>query len=328
LQLDFISRDQLVAAMQALVLEKTTSLGKLLLRQGALGTDRLALLDALVKSHLALYGDDPHQSLAALSVVSSVKEMLAPVADSELHQSLASLPAPDANRLPTQGETTAGRDDPNAAAPDALNQSSAVGPRFRILRAHREGGLGEVVVAFDGELHREVALKKIKDRHADDPNARARFLREGEITGKLEHPGIVPIYSLGHYGNGRPFYAMRFVKGDSLQDAISHFHKADGQPRSESERTLELRKLLGRFVDVCEAISYAHSRGVLHRDLKPGNIMLGRYGETLVVDWGLAQGQRPLKCCSGNNFHQKGVGPAATSTFHDDAVAARMLLQE
>ncbi len=299
LQLDFISRDQLVAAMHAWVLEKTTALGELLLRQGALGADKLALLDALVTTHLALHGGDPHQSLAALSSVSSVKEMLGPVADSELHQTLAILPVTIGYRPPAQRDTQERGDDPNSTvAPEAMgqsseatDQSSANSVRFRVLRPHREGGLGEVVVAFDGELHREVALKKIKDRHADDPDARARFLREGEITGKLEHPGIVPIYSLGHYGGGRPYYAMRFVKGDSLEDAINAFHKADAQPRSESERTLELRKLLGRFVDVCEAISYAHSRGVLHRDLKPGNIMLGRYGETLVVDWGLAKAQ-------------------------------------
>src|SRR5262249_3451241 len=88
---------------------------------------------------------------------------------------------------------------------------------------------------------------------------------------------------------GRPFYAMRFVQGDSLKDAIAAFHKAEQAGQSGSERAMGLRQLLGRFVDVCNAIAYAHSRGVLHRDLKPANIMLGKYGETLVVDWGLAK---------------------------------------
>src|SRR5262249_52918618 len=149
--------------------------------------------------------------------------------------------------------------------------------------------------AHDHELHREVALKEIQDRHADHPESRGRFLLEAEITGGLEHPGIVPVYGLGTYADGRPYYAMRFIKGDSLKDAIERFHKTDVAGRDPGERTLALRQLLRRLIDVCNAIAYAHSRGILHRDLKPGNIMLGRYGETLVVDWGLAkpQGQRP-----------------------------------
>src|SRR5204863_8485572 len=159
-------------------------------------------------------------------------------------------------------------------------------------RPHARGGLGEVFVALDEELQREVALKEIQDRFADHPESRSRFVREAEITGGLEHPRIVPVHGLGTYADGRPFYAMRFIRGDSLKQAIERFHKADrdGQ-RDPSQRTLELRKLLGRFIDVCYAIDYAHSRGVLHRDLKPGNIMLGKFGETLVVDWGLAKVQ-------------------------------------
>jgi serine/threonine-protein kinase len=149
--------------------------------------------------------------------------------------------------------------------------------------------LGEVFVANDEELNREVALKEIQPEHAVHPEHRARFLVEAEITGNLEHPGIVPVYGLGCYADGRPYYAMRFIKGDSLQEAIRRFHSAEDGPRAQRERSLALRELLGRFVDVCQAIAYAHSRGVLHRDLKPGNIMLGSFGETLVVDWGLAK---------------------------------------
>src|SRR4030095_1034706 len=140
---------------------------------------------------------------------------------------------------------------------------------------------------LDAELHREVALKQILDHHADDATSRQRFLLEAEITGGLEHPGIVPVYGLGSYGDGRPYYAMRFIRGDSLKEAITRFHQADSETRDPGQRMLALRKLLGRFIDVCNAMAYAHSRGVLHRDLKPGNIMLGKYGETLVVAWGL-----------------------------------------
>jgi WD40 repeat protein/serine/threonine protein kinase len=181
------------------------------------------------------------------------------------------------------------QDDPQAATQARATSAAMAGMRFRIIRPHARGGLGEVFVARDEELGREVALKEIQGRHADDPTSRARFLLEAEVTGGLEHPGIVPVYGLGQYPDGRPYYAMRFIKGDSLKESIDRFHSADSGAGDPGERALEFRKLLGRFIDVCNAVAYAHSRGVLHRDLKPGNIMLGKYGETLVVDWGLAK---------------------------------------
>jgi serine/threonine protein kinase len=162
-------------------------------------------------------------------------------------------------------------------------------PRYRILRPHARGGLGEVFLAEDQELHREVALKEIQAPYAQDPPSRARFLLEAEVTGRLEHPGIVPVYGLGTYADGRPFYVMRFIRGANLKEAIGQFHEADRAKRQPGERSLALHQLLRRFLAVCNTVAYAHSRGVLHRDLKPGNIMLGRYGETLVVDWGLAK---------------------------------------
>jgi serine/threonine-protein kinase len=161
--------------------------------------------------------------------------------------------------------------------------------RYRALRLHAQGGLGEVHVAEDAELHREVALKRIQQRHAGDAESRRRFLLEAEITGRLEHPGIVPVYGLVHDEGGEPCYAMRFIEGESLKDAVARFHQAE-QPRTASaERRLAFRQLLSCFVTVCNTLAYAHSRGIVHRDLKPSNIMLGKYGETLVVDWGLAK---------------------------------------
>jgi serine/threonine protein kinase/tetratricopeptide (TPR) repeat protein len=174
--------------------------------------------------------------------------------------------------------TGEGKHDPSAATR---------GTRFRILHPHAAGGLGEVFVARDEELNREVALKQIQTRHASNPESQARFLIEAEVTGGLEHPGIVPVYSLGRHPDSRPFYVMKFIRGETLKDAIDRFHKAAN--RNDRERTVEFCKLLRRFIDVCNTIAYAHSRGILHRDLKPANIMLGRFGETLVVDWGLAK---------------------------------------
>src|SRR5262249_25677889 len=97
------------------------------------------------------------------------------------------------------------------------------------------------------------------------------------------------VYGLGTYGDGRPYYTMRFIRGDSLKEAIEHFHADEGLKRDPGKRLLELHKLLRRFLDVCNAIEYAHSPGVLHRDIKPGNVIVGKHGETLVVDWGLAK---------------------------------------
>ncbi len=197
--------------------------------------------------------------------------------------------ATDVDLYATRAGTVIGASSSIAPAPGTPTVGTVREGRFRVLRSHARGGLGEVFVARDGELNREVALKEIQDRHADHQESRTRFLLEAEITGALEHPGIVPVYGLGSYPDGRPFYAMRFIRGDSLQDAVARFHKADGPERDPAERAIALRGLLRRFIDVCQAIAYAHSRGVIHRDLKPGNVMLGQYGETLVVDWGLAK---------------------------------------
>ncbi|MBX7104553.1 MAG: serine/threonine-protein kinase [Gemmataceae bacterium] len=154
--------------------------------------------------------------------------------------------------------------------------------RYRAVRPHARGGLGEVLYAEEDELGRPVALKRLLGPRADDPESRRRFLREAAITARLQHPGIVPVYGLSRDEHGRPAYAMRFVEGESLLGAIQTAHAAP-------DRTFAVRQLLARFATVCETIAYAHARGVIHRDIKPANILLGPFGETLVVDWGLAK---------------------------------------
>ena len=279
LQNNLVRRDQLVQAAEAWVRDKRRSLVDILTEKGMLPQDERQLMDALFAKYVANMEGDLEASLAGLSSLGNVRDDLSLVADDELAQSLASM-VPDAvpGTLPFQATTVADG--------DVTTQT-----KLRVLRLHARGGLGQVSVALDRALHREVAFKEMQAKFADDTDSRGRFVKEAEITGSLEHPGIVPVYGLGQYADGRPFYAMRFVKGDSLQQAIERFHAADVLDHDlvPGERSFALRELLGRFLDVCDAIAYAHSRGVLHRDLKPGNIMLGKFGETLVVDWGLAK---------------------------------------
>ncbi len=156
--------------------------------------------------------------------------------------------------------------------------------RYVVRQFHARGGIGEVWLAEDGEIGRTVALKRLRKQLEE---YRDRFLAEAQVTGQLEHPGIVPVHDLGLDQEGQPFYIMTFVHGRTLRDAIDDYH-AKGQPGPEAAE-LALCRLLEAFVQVCQAVAYAHSRGVIHRDLKPDNVMLGAYGETLVLDWGLAK---------------------------------------
>jgi eukaryotic-like serine/threonine-protein kinase len=167
-----------------------------------------------------------------------------------------------------------------------LERSVSETTRFRVVSLHASGGMGHIFVAQDDQLKRSVALKEIQEQFAGDRQIRDRFLREAEVTGQLEHPGIVPVYALGHYEDGRPYYVMRMIRGDSLKRAIAVLHRLRDDQHAFR---LELRRLLNRFVTACNTLEYAHSRGVVHRDIKPDNILLGPYGETLVVDWGLAK---------------------------------------
>jgi serine/threonine-protein kinase len=280
LQVGLIDQGQLVAAFQAWTRDKLRPLADHLVACGGLDAADRSAVEALVARHLTRHGDDVEKSLAAVPAGRTARASLASLGDPDIEGTLGRVAS-------AHGVTEA--DDPDRTAGYSHDATAANGQRFRVLRPHSRGGLGAVFVALDSELNREVALKQILDKHADDPVSRQRFLLEAEVTGRLEHPGIVPVYGLGSYADGRPYYAMRFIRGESLKGAIDRFHADEGLKKEPGRRSLELRKLLRRFTDVCNAIDYAHSRGVLHRDIKPANIVLGKHGETLVVDWGLAR---------------------------------------
>jgi eukaryotic-like serine/threonine-protein kinase len=277
LQNGLVDQEGLLLAFRAWIRDKSRPIAEILNAQGVIDADDRALLEALAAKHLKRHGGDADQSLAAFNVGASTRATLAKIDDQDIEATVAQV-------------CSASEDgDASSAVTFQLSGAASSGQRFRLLRPHARGGLGAVFVALDEELHREVALKQILDHHADDPSSRARFVLEAEITGGLEHPGIVPVYGLGADGDGRPYYAMRFIRGDSLKETIAAFHADPSLTADPSKRSLELHKLLRRFGDVCNAIDYAHTRGVLHRDIKPANIIVGKHGETLIVDWGLAK---------------------------------------
>jgi hypothetical protein len=217
-QLHFLTGEQLTAALNAWAAQRDRPLADVLREQAGLADDDRALLAALTEKHLRHHWGDARRSLAGLSSLDLLRHQLEQIAEPELLSTLSAGGDPDPATDPSRTRSLA----PRATA--AVGAPTAAGLRFRILREHAKGGIGAVSVTLDGELNREVALKEIQPQYADDPHSRARFLLEAEVTGGLEHPGVVPVYALGTFADGRPFYAMRFIKGDSLRAAIDRFH--------------------------------------------------------------------------------------------------------
>lgn len=258
-----LSRHDLMAALDAWASDPQKQLFELLIERKALTADQL---DAL---------------LAASSFASSTAASSDDALDAVLRGAL-----PDGVKSTSSAANADGTPKiTHSHRHGAAHAATETNERFLIGEAHAHGGLGEVLRATDLQLDREVAVKRIRALWADDADSRARFMQEARITGRLEHPGIVPVYALAFEADGRPYYAMRFIGGDNLEQMIARYYRE----HHTGEDRLAFNVLLQHFVDVCNTIEYAHSRGVIHRDLKPANIMLGEYGETVVVDWGMAK---------------------------------------
>lgn len=156
--------------------------------------------------------------------------------------------------------------------------------RYQIRQEIGRGGCGVVSTAFDTQLQRLVVIKQIIAESTTSDSA-TRFLNEAQITGQLSHPGIVPVYEMGEDRDGLPFYVMKYLQGETLSEKIQNHRQTQ---TSKSVQT-SLNHLLRRFLDVCQTLAYAHQSGIIHRDLKPANVMIGQFGETVVLDWGLAR---------------------------------------
>ncbi|MFM8571643.1 MAG: serine/threonine protein kinase [Pirellula sp.] len=194
--------------------------------------------------------------------------------------------------------------------------------QYHIIEPLGHGGMGLVNVAIDDDFRRRVALKEIRPSQADDEYYQHRFLQEAEISAKLEHPGILPIYNRGLNDQQQPFYTMRLIAGGeakTLQQAIRDHHQhLPGSPEFINQHRILVRHL----IDACNTVAYAHNQGVCHRDLKPANILIGPFGETLVVDWGLAKVFRDTESFSTSNLKNLAGSPKfdASGRSHSQGV--------
>ncbi|MEM7783646.1 MAG: protein kinase, partial [Planctomycetota bacterium] len=154
-------------------------------------------------------------------------------------------------------------------------------PRYECLGLIDVGGFGSVWKMLDSQFNRLVAVKTLKVRHAMDPSLIRRFFAEAQICSQLTHPFVVPIHDMGYLQDGRPYFAMKLVEGQQLDQAFPH------QPQGQDSADWMTR--VQAFGSICQAMAFAHDRNIIHRDLKPQNVMIGRHGEVQVMDWGLAK---------------------------------------
>jgi serine/threonine-protein kinase len=265
-----IDASQLAEAWSARAENPGASVADHLLRRGAIDPARRAWIEQGVVAAIAKAGGDASAALP---------EVLA-----------SALPRAFGGAVPGEMSTpTLTGITPVPGGPHLLENLSPLGAsdRYTLSRIHSKGGLGQVWLARDVTLEREVAFKEIRPEHAEEPSILSRFLREARITGRLEHPGIVPVYELSRRpDSGRPFYTMRFIRGRTLREAIAEYHAKQGRGESTP---LDFSALLTAFLGAANTVAYAHANGVIHRDLKGDNVIVGDFGEVIVLDWGLAK---------------------------------------
>ena len=168
---------------------------------------------------------------------------------------------------------------------DAMPKPSEAGDRYHLSGEIARGGMGAVLRGRDVDLGRELAVKVLLEKHANRPEIARRFIEEAQITGQLQHPGVVPVYDIGRFGD-HPFFTMKLVKGQTLAALLG---ERETPVASANGPQKDLPRMLGIALQTAQTLAYAHAKGVIHRDLKPANIMVGAFGEVQVMDWGLAK---------------------------------------
>jgi eukaryotic-like serine/threonine-protein kinase len=293
-----VDADRLAETCTDWAAEPTLPLAELLVDRGFLTLEQRTEVEKVVESELNAHGNDPHATLAAALDGRSVNAI------GEVASSRIGFEGRQDVRAVQGGHVVLGKLSPG-------DQESR--DRYTLTHLHAKGGMGRVWLARDASLGRQIALKELRPDQADNSVVCSRFLYEAKITAQLEHPGIVPVYELGE--REAPYYTMRFVKGRTLSETIRAFHKK----RTTGEaNTVEQVELLTTFVAVCHAVAYAHSRGVIHRDLKGQNIVLGNFGEVMVLDWGLAKRIGPSELDNAN----EAAAPATIGDMAPNGAAA------
>jgi formylglycine-generating enzyme required for sulfatase activity/serine/threonine protein kinase len=283
LQLGIIAKDKVIRAFTEWLFDKARPLGEILVHQKAITPEQRKTLESAVEAHIQQEGGE-QKALASLNHVKDLESDLDHLADNDLNQSLDGA----VTQRKLMGLDVLFTQSHDSESSSTNKKGSFSGPESkqtdRFERQHflDSGNLGEVFFAKDTELNRTVVTKYIRPEMSGDTFKQALFHLEGEVTGSLEHPSVVPVYGLGKDTKGRLYYAMRYVRGKKLSRVIAEYHRKEAGLKQEA-----LTGLLQNFQAVCLAIEYAHSKGVLHCDIKPDNIMIGDYGEVFVVDWGL-----------------------------------------
>lgn len=292
---ELITRDQFHQICSEWAPESHQSLAQILTERKLLTDEQESELLRRVERRIARHGD-VRKTLDATLSMCPITEVLSDVKSPLLRSTLSHWHGPLGRVLS-----------------ESVDVGSHSATRYTLTRLHGEGGLGKVWVARDCNLNRDVALKEVKAERSEDESTVRRFLREAQITGQLEHPNIVPVYELGRRSeDGHPYYTMRLVRGRTLRKAIQEYHQ--NRRARQSIDPIEFQRLLNIFVSICHALGYAHSRGVIHRDLKPDNIVLGDFGEVIVLDWGLA------KYIGSVDEKPEDTGPSAV-TLSDESTA-------
>ena len=275
-QLKKVAPSQLVDAAATWATDPSRDLGELLAQSGALPEKDRKLIAGLVDEAVRIHDGDTSAALASFGGEDQVRLSFQGTIVRTESGGVATVLASEASiEFLSRDSVTGVQESPG---------------RYTYLNEYGRGGMGRVLLVYDEHLARDVALKELLPEL--DPGTAtgqpspvrlsasimSRFLQEARITGQLEHPSIVPVYELGHRRDGTVYYTMKLVRGKTLDRAIR-----------ESGSLHERLGLLPHFVDLCQAIAYAHHRGVIHRDIKPSNVMVGEFGETVVLDWGLAK---------------------------------------